>query len=88
MKKVILTENQIKRMMDKLIVSEQETKSISTENQFYTINSYNFLTKNDGGSIKLYSCASLPSSLLSWKYLNIKFLVNDSSLPAKISAVI
>jgi hypothetical protein len=55
MKKVILTENQIKRMMDKLIVSEQETKSISTENQFYTINSRNFMTKNDGGSIKLYS---------------------------------
>ena len=61
MKKVILTEDQIKRMMDKLVINEQEidnsqsTKTTSTENQFYTINSRNFLTKNDGGSIKLYS---------------------------------
>jgi outer membrane protein OmpA-like peptidoglycan-associated protein len=60
MKKVILTEGQIKRMMDKLILNEQDTEnkdSISNNSKFelYRINRSEIALERNGGNVRAYS---------------------------------
>jgi outer membrane protein OmpA-like peptidoglycan-associated protein len=67
MKKVILTEDQIKRMMDKLILNEQgtETNQLSNQNEnpidnnskyeLYKIGNAEIAVERNGGNIKMFS---------------------------------
>lgn len=61
MKKVILTEDQIKRMMDKLILNEQDDNNSQPTNQteseytMYYIGSKRYVVKNNGGSYQLFT---------------------------------
>lgn len=58
MKKVILTEDQIKRMMDKLILNEQETDNenniLDTGYKVYWLDTTRFAIKKEGGDYQLY----------------------------------
>ena len=58
MKKVILTENQIKRMMDKLILNEQETDNqnniTDTGYKVYWLDNQRYAIKKEGDSYQLF----------------------------------
>jgi hypothetical protein len=89
MKKVILTENQIKRMVDKLILNEQETNNSQTNQngdsidnnskyELYRINRGEIALERNGGDIKMFSLEIHRGGYNPPRYLSGEMAINPT----------